>query len=438
MGSQQSKKNRTPSQKRKIFGGLHPTVLQSDTVAMGLGLEIDSLLKDGGSSFTSSNGLQSLLLNINSFFRQEAERLTDEDLCKMLADCRKGGSKLARLKTFPVTLKIELSSGCGESLMRNLLYIYPRSVNLSNRSGPSRNIAVRVELMNAQENPVYAVFGKSSGPNITFSADTAVSYHNKIPSFYDEIKINLPVDLNDGHHILFTFFHITCKPNKVGDEVKIPIGYSWIPLLRDGRLQTGEYTLPIALEQLPQSYGYLSPNVNLPNVKWLEGHKPLFDVKLEAVTTVHTQDSHLDKFLVAYQSLGINDKKNPPVSETDLKDAIRSIIKARPEPMVAFLYVILDKLLALIANPPYTVSVSVICFEVLGQLVKICTVLLNSFRDAHGRSSLLTTYIHYHKIALKETSFVQPNSSMREPKSEDASRMLTSPESKHLLDIISK
>lgn len=62
---------------------------------------------------------------------------------------------------------------------RNLLYIYPRSVNLSSRSGPSRNIAVHVELMNAQEKPVYAIFGKSSGPNITFSADTAVSYHNK-------------------------------------------------------------------------------------------------------------------------------------------------------------------------------------------------------------------------------------------------------------------
>lgn len=115
------------------------------------------------------------------------------------------------------------------------------------------------------------------------------NFNFRTPSFYDEIKINLPVDLNDGHHILFTFFHITCKSNKIGDEVKIPIGYSWIPLLKDERLQTGEFTLPIALEQLPQSYGYLSPDVNLPNVRWLEGHKPLFDVKLEAVTTVHTQ-----------------------------------------------------------------------------------------------------------------------------------------------------
>uniref|UniRef100_A0A914RP43 C2 DOCK-type domain-containing protein n=1 Tax=Parascaris equorum TaxID=6256 RepID=A0A914RP43_PAREQ len=133
---------------------------------------------------------------------------------------------------------------------------------------------------------------------------------------------------------------------------------------KDGRLQTGEFTLPIALERLPTSYGYLSPDVNLPNVKWLDGHKPLFNVSLEAITTVHTQ--------------------------------------ARPEPMVAFLYVVLDKLLALVVNPPYSVSVSGCCFEVLGHLVKICTVLLDGFCDAHGRSSLLTTYVQYHKIALKD------------------------------------
>lgn len=99
----------------------------------------------------------------------------------------------------------------------------------------------------------------------------------------------MPVDLNDGHHLLFTFYHITCKQNKAGEEIKTPIGYSWIPLLKEGRLHTGEHALPVALEPLPQSYGYLPSNINLPNMKWLDGHKPLFNVTLEAVTTVHTQ-----------------------------------------------------------------------------------------------------------------------------------------------------
>uniref|UniRef100_A0A914R8I4 C2 DOCK-type domain-containing protein n=1 Tax=Parascaris equorum TaxID=6256 RepID=A0A914R8I4_PAREQ len=161
----------------------------------------------------------------------------------MLVESRKGGSKLARLKTFPAKFKLEISgNGIEECPMRltpellrvhpyvpgnssdivkeiaefptkgvyavnacyrNLLYVYPRFANLSNRSGASRNISLRVELMDAHERPMQLVFGKSSCPDIA-----------------------LPVDLNDGHHLLFTFYHITCKQNKVGDEVETPIGYS--------------------------------------------------------------------------------------------------------------------------------------------------------------------------------------------------------------------
>uniref|UniRef100_A0A9J2PJV5 Dedicator of cytokinesis protein 7 n=1 Tax=Ascaris lumbricoides TaxID=6252 RepID=A0A9J2PJV5_ASCLU len=407
----------------------------------------------------------------------ESERLSDDDLCKMLIESRKGGSKLARLKTFPAKFKLEISgNGIEECPMRwltpellrvhpyvpgnssdivkeiaefptkgvyavnacyrNLLYVYPRFANLSNRSGASRNISLRVELMDAHERPMQLVFGKSSCPDVSAYANTAVCYHNKTPTFYDEIKIALPVDLNDGHHLLFTFCHITCKQNKVGDEVETPIGYSWVPLYKDGRLQTGEFTLPIALERLPTSYGYLSPDVNLPNVKWLDGHKPLFSVSLEAITTVHTQDHHLDTFLFACQSLSSTDKKNPPVSEMDLKNAIRGVIKARPEPMVAFLYVVLDKLLALVVNPPYSVSVSGCCFEVLGHLVKICTVLLDGFCDAHGRSSLLTTYVQYHKIALKESTILPQYVPTRPNREESTAHAPSSPESQHLFDII--
>lgn len=39
--------------------------------------------------------------------------------------------------------------------------------------------------------------------------------------------------------------------------------------------------------------------------------------------------------------------------------------------------------------------------------MKICTVLLDGFCDAHGRSSLLTTYVQYHKIALKGKGLIR-------------------------------
>lgn len=62
---------------------------------------------------------------------------------------------------------------------RNLLFIYPRSVNLSSRQGTARNICVRAELMDAKETPQEVFYGKTTGTRLTGLAQTAVLYHNK-------------------------------------------------------------------------------------------------------------------------------------------------------------------------------------------------------------------------------------------------------------------
>ncbi|VDM43975.1 unnamed protein product, partial [Toxocara canis] len=260
-------KSRTPVQRRKMFGTMPQMSVPNDAapvVPAGDSTELQS--KEANPLPLTLSSLQPLLLDLNSFFRQESERLSDEDLCKMLIESRKGGSKLARLKAFPAKFKLEIAgNGIEECPMRltpellrvhpyvpgnpsdiikeiaefpckgvyavnacyrNLLYVYPRFVNLSNRSGASRNISIRVELMDAHERPMQLVFGKSSCADMNAHANTIVCYHNKTPTFYDEIKIALPVDLNDGHHLLFTFYHVACKQNKLADEVETPIGYS--------------------------------------------------------------------------------------------------------------------------------------------------------------------------------------------------------------------
>ncbi|KAK0422808.1 hypothetical protein QR680_007798 [Steinernema hermaphroditum] len=433
---------RTPMQKRRLFAGASS---QPNTPGLDNGSEnfvYSNPSSDGKSSTPAGlNSLCPVTLNFDAFFRHESDRLNDEDILKVLTDARKQGSKFNRLKTFPARWKVELSTVTDDLLMkyspellkvnpfvpgppqnaarevaefphdklyavnasyRNLLYIYPKIANFSNRAGAARNICIKVELMDGQECPLECFFGKSSAPNFSTKALTVVNYHNKCPQFTDELKVRIPVDVNDGHHLLFTFYHITCRPSKPGEEIETPIGYSWIPLYRDGRLQTGDFHLPISLDKLPQSYGYLPPDVNLPNIKWLDGHKPLFSVSLRALSTVHTQDSHLDHFLKAFHSLSSTNKKMRRVTEPELKAAIQSVAKARPQPMVSFLYVIMDKLLALIVSTPFSESISSVCFEMIGQLVKICTLLLDSFSDSHGRSSLLSTYIHYHKISLKD------------------------------------
>lgn len=64
---------------------------------------------------------------------------------------------------------------------RNLLYICPRELNFSSRAGSARNITVRVQLMcgETQDHALPAIFAKSSSPEFSTEAYTAVSYHNK-------------------------------------------------------------------------------------------------------------------------------------------------------------------------------------------------------------------------------------------------------------------
>lgn len=47
------------------------------------------------------------------------------------------------------------------------------------------------------------------------------------PDFYEEVKIRLPARLTERHHLLFSFFHISCqqKQNQSGN-VESLIGYS--------------------------------------------------------------------------------------------------------------------------------------------------------------------------------------------------------------------
>lgn len=63
--------------------------------------------------------------------------------------------------------------------------------------------------------------------------------------------------------------------------------FQWLPLLKDQRLQTGEFSLPVTLEYPPSNYSYISPDVLLPGIKWVDNHKSLFTLCIEAASSVH-------------------------------------------------------------------------------------------------------------------------------------------------------
>ncbi|XP_034713258.1 dedicator of cytokinesis protein 11 [Etheostoma cragini] len=107
-------------------------------------------------------------------------------------------------------------------------------------------------------NLLLCIYSKPGDSLFTSSAYVAVLHHNQSPEFYDEVKIELPVHVHEKHHILFTFYHISCESSskassKKREGVESLVGYSWMPLLKDGRMQSVELQLPVAAT-LPPGY----------------------------------------------------------------------------------------------------------------------------------------------------------------------------------------
>eukprot|EP00079_Xenopus_tropicalis_P015857 XP_004913998.1 PREDICTED: dedicator of cytokinesis protein 7 isoform X11 [Xenopus tropicalis] len=385
-------------------------------------------------------------LTVTNFFKQEGDRLSDEDLYKFLADMKRPSSVLRRLRPITAQLKIDISPApenpnycltpellqvkpypdsrvrptreilefpardvyVPDTTYRNLLYVYPQSLNFANRQGSARNITVKVQFMSGEDpnNAMAVICGKSSSPEFSKEAYTAVVYHNRSPDFHEEIKVKLPATLTDHHHLLFTFYHVSCQ-QKQNTPLETPVGYTWIPMLQNGRLKTGQFCLPVSLEKPPQAYSVLSPEVPLPGMKWVDNHKGVFNVEVVAVSSVHTQDSYLDKFFALVHAL---DEHMFPVRigdmrimennlESELKSSISALSSAQLEPVVRFLHLLLDKLILLVVRPPVIagqiVNLGQASFEAMASITNRLHKNLEGNHDQHGRNNLLASYIHY-------------------------------------------
>uniref|UniRef100_A0AAX7SRI2 Dedicator of cytokinesis 7 n=1 Tax=Astatotilapia calliptera TaxID=8154 RepID=A0AAX7SRI2_ASTCA len=376
-----------------------------------------------GDESCSLTGFRPATLTITNFFKQEGDRLSDEDLYKFLADMRRPSSVLRRLRPITAQLKLDISPApenphycltpdllqvkpypdsrvrptreilefpardvyVPNTIYRNLLYVNPQSLNFANRQGSARNITVKVQFMNGEDpsNAMPVIFGKSSCADFYKEAYTAVVYHNRSPDFHDEIKIKLPASLSDHHHILFTFYHVSCQ-QKQNTPLETPVGYT--------------ITWPFLS---------LFLSVPLPGMKWVDNHRGVFNVEVVAVSTIHTQDQYLDKFFALVHAL---DEHMFPVRigdmrimennlETELKSSIAALNSSQLEPIVRFLHLLLDKLVLLVVRPPVIagqiVNLGQACFEVMASIVNRLHKYLDTNQDMHGRNSLLSSYIHY-------------------------------------------
>ncbi|XP_029018983.1 dedicator of cytokinesis protein 8 isoform X2 [Betta splendens] len=402
--------------------------------------------------FCNISAFKPATITISTIFKQEGDRLSDEDLLKFLAEIKKTSNAQRRLKTIPGWIKLDMSPvhdtplAClsteliplvpaaekltrpikevlefpssevyvPHNVYRNLLYVYPQRLNFVNRLTSARNISIKIQFMSGEDpsHTLPVIFGKSNSPEFLQEAYTPVTYHNKSPDFYEEVKMILPARLTERHHLLFTFYHISCqqKQNQSG-SCETLIGYSWLPILNNDRLQTGSFCLPIILDRLPFNYSLHTPEKlppQVPPVKWMESHKGLFNLQIDAVSSVHTQDNHLERFFTLCHALEggatfplrVRDEKIPENKlEHELKLSIISLSSSGLEPLVLFLHLVLDKLFTLIMQPMViagqTANLAQIAFE---SVVSIVNSLHNSqelIRDQQGRNSLLATYLYW-------------------------------------------
>ncbi|XP_061217043.1 dedicator of cytokinesis protein 9 isoform X5 [Neopsephotus bourkii] len=368
-------------------------------------------------------------------FRQDSNKLSNEDMLKLLADFRKP-EKMAKLPVilgnldvtidnvspdFPnyvnssyipmkqfesstktiITFEIEEFVPCIPkhtqpfTIYNNHLYVYPKYLKYDSQKSfaKARNIAICIEFKDSDEEdslPLKCIYGRPGGPVFTRSAFAAVLHHHQNPEFYDEIKIELPTQLHEKHHLLFTFYHVSCDNSSKGstkkkDVVETQVGYSWLPLIKDGRVVTNEQNIPVSAN-LPSGYlNYQEVGVGKhsgPEIKWVDGGKQLLKISTHLVSTVYTQDQHLHNFFQYCQKT----ESGAHALGTDLVKYLKSLHAMEGHVMIAFLPTVLNQLFRVLTRATQE-EVAVNVTRVIIHIVAQC--------HEEGLDSYLRSYVKY-------------------------------------------
>ncbi|KAK5875146.1 hypothetical protein CesoFtcFv8_027662 [Champsocephalus esox] len=365
--------------------------------------------------FKDASGTLDKSSRFSALYRQDSSKLSDDDMFKLLTDFRKA-EKMAKLPVLLGNLDVTIDcvapdvtncvttsyipvrnfegNGSGGALLeveefvpciakcsqpftiyKNHLYVYPKHLKYDGQKTftKARNIAVCVEFKDSDEDeaqPVKCIYGHPGGPLFTKQAYATVLHHQQNPEFYDEIKIELPTQLHEKHHLLFTFYHVSCDSNsKKKDLVEAPVGSAWLPLLRDGRVIMNEQLLPVAAN-VPAGYLGSQDGINKHSgseIKWVDGGKPLFKVSTHLVSTVYTQDQHLHNFFHHCQIMEMSEQ----ASEGELVKYLKSLHAMEGHVMVNFLPTILNQLFCVLTRATHE-DVAVNMTRVMVHVVAQC------------------------------------------------------------------
>uniref|UniRef100_A0A8D2LWJ5 Dedicator of cytokinesis 9 n=1 Tax=Varanus komodoensis TaxID=61221 RepID=A0A8D2LWJ5_VARKO len=385
--------------------------------------------------FKDTSGTLDKNARFSALYKQDSNKLSNEDMLKLLADFRKP-EKMAKLPVILGNLDITIDNVSLEipnfvnssyipmrqfesstktvitfeveefvpcipkhtqpfTIYNNHLYVYPKHLKYDSQKtfAKARNIAVCIEFKDSDDEdsvPLKCIYGRPGGPVFTRQAFATVLHHHQNPEFYDEVKIELPTQLHEKHHLLFTFYHVSCDSSSKGttkkkDMIETQVGYSWLQLLKDGRVVTNEQHIPVSA-YLP--CGYLNnqdPGISKhsgPEIKWVDGGKPLLKISTHLVSTVYTQDQHLNNFFHYCQKT----ESGAHALGADLVKYLKSLHAMEGHVMIAFLPTILNQLFRVLTRATQE-EVAVNVTRVIIHVVAQC--------HEEGLDSYLRSYVKY-------------------------------------------
>nr|XP_015097856.1 dedicator of cytokinesis protein 10 isoform X16 [Vicugna pacos] len=355
-------------------------------------------------------------------YRQESSKISTEDLLKLVSDYRRA-DRISKTQTIPGSLDITVDNSplehpnCVTSsfipvkpfnvtaqpeptveveefvydstkhcrpyrVYKNQIYIYPKHLKYDSQKcfNKARNITTCIEFKNSDEEdakPLKCIYGKPGGPLFTSATYTAVLHHSQNPDFSDEVKIELPTQLHEKHHVLFSFYHVTCDINakanaKKKEALETPVGYAWLPLMKHDQVASQEYNIPVATSLPPNYLSFPDPASGKhggSDIKWVDGGKPLFKVATFVVSTVNTQDPHVNTFFRQCQ------KREKDMSQSPTSNFVRScknlLNVEKIQAIMSFLPIILNQLFkVLVQNEEDEINTTVT--RVLTDIVARC------------------------------------------------------------------
>jgi hypothetical protein len=167
--------------------------------------------------------------------------------------------------------------------------------------------------------------------------------------FCEALRFSLPAVLDITHtpkaHLLFIFHQVDGKKYK-----RTPIGFSFLSLFQEGRFQLREAHEELNLmvcQELPANY--LDEDV-WPQIKWQEGKKRVFALRLQLVSSIYTQDTPLNNFFHQLSPHNIESTLNPGLY-LGLLPAIKQLTVAEHSELFRFFPVVFNLLIKIMCGP---------------------------------------------------------------------------------------